>query len=292
MKRLPYLLAGGALLLTILLYAATEDQIFGHHPKTAKAAETHHEGDGHDHGPTTSTFTTDSVLQRAKATLSPGQQARLSLLESSISRGDVADQKLHLYHQLARWWADTGRVFEPYAWYTAEAARAENLEKSLTFAAHLFLARVKTVEDPQLRAWNGQQATDLFQRSLKLNPANDSAQVGLGATIIFGGAGAPMEGIQKIRTVADRDSTNVYAQLTLGQASLMSGQMDKAIERFKKVAAVQPQNLEALLSLADTYEKLGNKKEAIVWYRRCLPLTPNAGLRGEIDKRIELLQKS
>ncbi len=57
-----------------------------------------------------------------------------------------------------------------------------------------------------------------------------------------------MEGIQKIRKVAERDSKNIYAQLTLGHASVASGQFDKAVERFEKVIQIQPENLEAILS--------------------------------------------
>lgn len=295
MKQLSLILVAGGLLLTFLLYAATQNQIFGYHPKSSGAAPaaTADEHAGHDHAPGEghAPFTTDTVLTRAKARLTAAQQSRLSLLENSISRGDVAAQKVRLYQQLARWWADSGRVFEPFAWYTAEAARTENSEKSLTFAAHLFLTRLKAEENADVRAWQGSQAADLFERSLKLNPDNDSSQVGLGATILYSGTGAPMEGIQKVRAVAERDSTNVYAQLTLGQASLTSGQTDKAIERFKKVVAVQPNNLEAMLSLADTYERTGNKTEAVRWYSQSLPLAPGDGLRKEIEQRIQLLKK-
>ena len=153
-----------------------------------------------------------------------------------MSRGDVADQKTHIFHQLASFWRDTARSFEPFAWYTAEAARLENSENSLTFAAHLFLNNLKSEQNHQLKDWKAAQAKDLFERSLKLNPENDSAKVGLGAAYLFGGIGAnPMEGILKIREVAEKDSTNVYAQMTLGQASVVSGQLDKAVERFTKV---------------------------------------------------------
>jgi tetratricopeptide (TPR) repeat protein len=260
----------------IFLYAFTSGQIFGKHLKKAPdAASTE-----------TSGLTIDSILHHAKERLSTDQVSRLNFLESSISRGDVTNQKIHIYHQLSRFWGDSAKVFEPYAWYTAESARLESSEKSLTFAAHLFLNNLQTEENPALKQWKALQAKDLFERSLRINPANDSSAVGLGAAILFGGLGTPMEGIQKIRKVVEEHPENFYAQMTLGRASLMSGQLDKAVERFKKAVQLQPENLEAILSLADVYERMENKTQAISWYKKSLPLINIPGLREEVEKRI------
>ena len=292
MKKAQWIVAATAVLLTIGLYALTQNAVFGHNPKkpsattTANAAADSHEG--HDHG---EGVIIDTILFHAKEALSPQQLTRINFLESSITRGDVTEQKTHVFHQLAKFWKDTAHIFEPFAWYTAEAARLENSEKSLTFAAHLFLNNLKSEGSPQLKDWKMHQAQDLFERSLRINPANDSSKVGLGATILFGGTEAPMEGISKIREVVERDSLNVYAQITLGQASMISGQLDKAIERFEKVAKLQPNNLEAYISLADVYERKGEKQKAIEWYKRSLPLIEIEGLKKEVDKRINELSK-
>ena len=72
------------------------------------------------------------------------------MLENSISRGDVKDQQIKVYHQLAHFWGDSMRFFPPYAWYEAEAARLENSEKTLTFAAHLFLENLQQEQDPRI----------------------------------------------------------------------------------------------------------------------------------------------
>ena len=127
----------------------------------------------------------------------------------------------------------------------------ENIEKSLTFAAHLFLDNLRGQSDPQLKAWMANNAKELFERILKLDPGNDSAKVGLGGCYMFGNIGTnPMEGILMIREVADRNPDNMYAQMMLGLGGVMTGQFDKAIDRFKKVVDRQPSNLEAVLNLA------------------------------------------
>jgi hypothetical protein len=74
------------------------------------------------------TYSIDSVITIAKARISPEQSSRITALEHSISRGDVKNQQLDVYHQLAHFWGDTAAIFDPYAWYEAEAARLENSE--------------------------------------------------------------------------------------------------------------------------------------------------------------------
>ena len=280
-------MAGAALLLVLGLYAATADAVFGHHPKAAATAPAAAPS-VHNHA---GEFSIDSILLRAQARLTPQQKARLNALEGSLQKAP-AEEKIHLNHQLARYWYDSLKLWEPYAWYTGEAARLENSANSLTFAAHLFLGSLRTEGDGQLKHWKADEAKALFEQALKVAPDNDSAAVGLGATLLFGEiAATPMEGIQKIRDVVQRDSANVYAQMTLGQASLVSGQWDRAIERFKKVVALQPESLEATLSLADAYERAGNKGAAVVWYQKSIPLSTMPELRDEVERRITELSK-
>jgi len=238
----------------------------------------------------------DSILFDAKKRLDATQIVRLNALENSVIRGNVNEQKLKAYHQLAHFWADTGQIFEPYAWYEAEAARLENSEKSLTFAAHLFLQNMRGENDQPLRTWKALEAKDLFERYLKINPQNDSSIIGLGACYIFGGISAtPMEGILKVRAVADKDSSNIFAQEVLGHGSMYSGQYDKAIARFETVYRLSKKNedtqLEACLMLAEAYERKADRLSAINWYKKSLMLIKNQEVKKEVNKRIDELSK-
>jgi tetratricopeptide (TPR) repeat protein len=238
---------------------------------------------------------TDTILARAKRKLAPEQITRLSSLEHLVVRGDVKNQQLKVYHELAHFWADTGRVFEPYAWYEAQAARLENSEKSLTFAAHLFLQSLRSESDGDFQTWKAMQAKDLFERSLKINPSNDSSIVGLGACYIFGNiSSTPMEGILRVRSVADRDSSNIFAQEVLGHGSMISGQYDRAIARFEAVYRLSKSDvnvkLEACLMLGEAFERKAEKPSAIAWYEKSLDLIKNEEARQEVKKRIDELK--
>ncbi len=281
-KQQAILISGGVLLLVVLF-------VFG---KTVPAKTDDLKQPVADK--TTSAFDISTVLASAKNKLNLTQQAYINSLESAVVRGDVKNQQIHIYHQLASFWKDSVPAFEPYAFYTAEASKLENSEKSLTFAAQLFLDNIRGMGDPAVKTWMAGQSRELFDKALTLNPSNDSARIGIGSSYIFGSQTEnPMElaqGIQKILEVVRRDSTNMYAQLMLGIGGVVSGQFDKAIERLLKVVRFAPDNTEAILTLAEAYERKGDKLNAVKWYEASKKFVGNPEVIKEIDQRIQSLK--
>jgi tetratricopeptide (TPR) repeat protein len=279
-RKQQFILVGAGFVIFILLF------FFGNTipPKkpTSVAANTPHQE---------RTIETEKLLIHAKERLTPQQLERVTSLENSVKRGDVKNQQLIVYKTLASYWEDSVKLFEPYAYYTAQAAKLENSEKSLTFAAHLFLNNLKTETEPPMQNWLATNAKALFQQALELNPQNDSSKVGLGACYIFGNlSDNPMEGIRLVREVVQRDPNNLFAQLVLGLGGVKSGQFDKAIEHFKIIVSKQPDNLEAALNLAETYDQKGDKANAIKWYKEVKGKIPNPEAQKELDTRIKALQ--
>jgi tetratricopeptide (TPR) repeat protein len=281
-KKQQLLLVSIALTVFVLLY------FFGNTipPKKAAPATAAAQHDDHQ------SVNFDDLLRQAKGRISPEQNERLLQLENSVKRGDVKDQQIHLYHQLARFWADSAQLFEPYAYYTAEAAKLENSEKSLTFAAHQFLERLMEARDPAMQNWLATNAKVLFEKAITLNPANDSSKIGLGACYLFGNiSDNPMQGILPVRDIAQKNPDNLFAQMILGLGGKKSGQFDKAIERFTIIVQKQPGNIEAIFNLAECYEEKGDKANAIKWYTAVRNLVKVPEAQKEIDKRITELKK-
>ncbi|MDX2046636.1 MAG: tetratricopeptide repeat protein [Chitinophagaceae bacterium] len=233
-----------------------------------------------------------SILARAKSQLTPEQVSRLTALENSVVRGDVKNQKIAVYDQLASFWKDSVPAGWLNAYYLGEKAKLENLENSLTFAAHLFLRELRGDNDPAIRTWMANEAKDLFIKALSINPDNDSTKVGLGSCSFFGAAGgsSPMEGIQQIREVAERDTSNAFAQFMLGYGGIISGQFDKAAERFLKVVQLTPDDTEAVFLLAEAYEKMGEKAKAVEWYENGKKRVKSAELIHAINDKINSLK--
>jgi tetratricopeptide (TPR) repeat protein len=234
----------------------------------------------------------ETILAASRQKLTPSQQAQVSQLETAVVRGDVKDQQIRVFRQLAAFWRDSAHLLLPYAYYTASAAKLENSQKNLTFAAQFYLDGVRRQEEPTLKRWMAVEAKELFEKALQLDPANDSLKIGLGSCYLFGGiSDNPMQGIQLIREVADRDPHNMYAQFMLAQGGLISGQLDKAIERLTTVVEHEPDNLEVVLMLADACERKGDKTNAIKWYTAGKKLIKDPAIVKDIDERINLLKK-
>ena len=240
-------------------------------------------------------FNISQYISSAKQKFTPAQALTLGKLENSVTRGDILTQQIQVNNQLANFWKDSIHSFEAYVYYLSEAAKLDKSEKSLTFAAQLILDNLRGEQDEAKLNWKAEQAIQLFEQALLLNPESDDLKIGLGSCYIYGKGrmGKPeetMKGIQQLLAVVRKDSTNMKAQLVLGVGGYVSGQYDKAIDRLQKVVKIQPGNLEAIAFLADAYAGKGDKAEAIKWYQVMKRVANNREYDKEIDDRIKLLQ--
>src|ERR1700754_5114547 len=163
MKRQQYFVAGTGLLLLLVLY------FFGQTVPSQKRPEAP-TGAAPENSRVKSIGLQD-ILQASQARLTPAQLSYVNSLQNSVVRGDVKKQQLEASRQLAAFWRDSVQEgFLPYAYYMGEAAKLENSEKSLTFAAQLFLQSLRGQEDPALKGWMATDAKQLFEKALELNP--------------------------------------------------------------------------------------------------------------------------
>lgn len=249
----------------------------------------------HADNPIASSFNISDSLQKIKAKLSASQILYVTELENSIKRGDVKQQSHNNYIHLANFYKDSLNAFLPYAYYLSEAAKLDNSEKSLTFAARLILDNLRKEENDLVKAWEAETAIVLFNKAIELNPNNDDLKVGLGSCYVYGkgmigDATETMKGVQQLLQVANKDSNNMRAQMVLGIGGVISKQYEKAITRLNRVVVKEPGNLEAVSWLADAYAESGNKPDAVKWYQYSKRLVNNPEYSKEVDKRIKTLQ--
>ena len=87
---------------------------------------------------------------------------------------------------------------------------------------------------------------------------------------IINGGGQPMEGILMLKELADADEPNIDAVFLLGQLSVQSGQLEKAVERYSQVLELDKNHLEATWALAMLNMKMGDLEDAVVRFELCV----------------------
>jgi tetratricopeptide (TPR) repeat protein len=134
----------------------------------------------------------------------------------------------------------------------------------------------------------------------------------------------PMQGVMKLRELAESDPPNVDAVVWLGLFSVQSGQLDKARERFTQVLGLEPGHFEATFQLAlldmeeEAYERaivgfeacmesdptfqsglffvarcydfLGEKEAALSRYHAYLPFAPDTAVAASVEGFIQRLE--
>jgi len=259
-------------------------------PKKPAANATAKADTSHNHDP----LDLEKVRAGAMSQLSQAQQQYINTLENTVSRGDVKSQQAAAHRSLASFWKDSVPSPVLHFKHLSLASELDNTEKSLTFAAHSILGYLPYAHNHLEQEWLANRGMELFDKAFSINPNNDSTIVGQGGCIMYGAItpDGPMAGIMKVRSVAEKDSTNVFAQYMLGIGGMNSNQYDKAALRFAKVVQAQADNLEVWFKLAEAYELAGMTKEAINSYETIERKVTVPEMKAEIRKRIEQLAKA
>jgi tetratricopeptide (TPR) repeat protein len=238
-------------------------------------------------------ISTQTVLDGAKTALNASQKISLLSIENQLVKAKSSTDSIQVYKQLSQFWADSAQRVEPYLYYTYSAALLENSEKSLTFAAQQLVDNLTSPDaPPAILNWIAVNAKVLLEKALVMNPNNDSTKINLGACYLFGNiSDNPMQGILKVKEVVDKNPQNTFGQLILALGGKKSGQYEKAIERFLIIVGLEPNNIEAMVNLAECYELINQKNSAIEWYTKVREKVNIPQAKEAVTNRIQELKK-
>jgi predicted Zn-dependent protease len=227
------------------------------------------------------------LLASAKQKVPAEKLLLINSWENKVVRGDVKNQQIAAYKQLYSAW-DSLNQLPVAAYYLGQAAKLENSEKSLTFAANLFLEHLQHAQEPGVMKWEAQEAITLLDQAITLNPGNDSLKIK--QALVYMNTGDPMVGVQKLRALVAEHPDNIEAQVTLANLAITSGQYDKAIERMEALLQTHPDEAKAYFVLAEAYRGKGDVKKAVTLFQKCKELLKDPELKAEIDGYIKSIQ--
>jgi tetratricopeptide (TPR) repeat protein len=227
----------------------------------------------------------DSIITASTKELPSHALEEIKSIQNKIGAIRDSSHMAPFFIQEAKVWQEHKQL-PVAAWFYAKAAKLENSEKNLNFAGQLFLDLMHRSASAPVQVWEAQEAIACLQRSLELNPNNDTVKMALASGYIEG-AGQTMQGVQLLLGITREKPDNVPANLMLGRLSIQSGQYDKAIGRFETVLKEEPRNTEALYFLAEAYKGKGNKEKAIELLEQCKKIVNKPDFTKDIDEYIK-----
>ncbi len=192
------------------------------------------------------------------------------------------------YGALAKYWAKYNIPLSGY--YTFLLAEGKGHPEDYKIAGETFFSALSETTDTIIRNNLITFAVRSFEKSLALTE-DIGTKLQL-ATLYVEATPEPMKGIGLLREITDSLPQNIPANMLLGRFAIMSGQFDKAEQRFNTILSQESGNAEALYFMAVTQEGLGHKDKAIELLEICKKIVNNEGFTAEINEYIKGLKNN
>ncbi len=224
---------------------------------------------------------------RQQLNLDGWQKQQLMKWKAILNNPDA--ESLTYYDSIALLW-DERKMYSLSAYWYEKKAEQDNSESSFLNAAYRYFDAIRQAVDTNVRSLLIQKAIDAYTRVITLNPQNLNARTDLG--ILYAeNSDNPMKGINLLLEVIKEDPGHEMAQLNLGLLSVKSGQLDKALERFDKVLAINPSRIEVHLYKAHVYMQKNKNRLAAEELKRFIASSTDQSLVAQAMVLMEELQK-
>ncbi len=238
------------------------------------------------HAAATTDFAT--VLAEAEKQVPENDRNSIDKLVQSL-QGASTEVQIETLKTIISKYDSLGAII-PGTFYAEKLAALRN-SADLWYKAADRYYNASEVGGPEARAVLIQKASECYTNSNKIDSTNLDTKVGMGKCLVEGSPN-PMQGIAIIEGVLKKDSNNINGQLALGELSVQSGQLDKAVYRFRRVLTINPSYSDGYLFLADVYEKNGNKQGAIECLEKYSTFATDKKIREEVSTEIKRLKSS
>lgn len=199
------------------------------------------------------------------AKLEAKDQATAQKIKSQLAVATKPSDKIQLLDSLSN-------IYNAVSLYDSSAILHEKFlkdevgtESLIALGDACYKAYYFAADDAQAAGW-GKKTQQYYQKALDQHPELLDVKARLAMTYTRGTN--PMQAIATLREVLDKDPENEQALLNIGLLSIQSGQYGKAVERFTKLIAVNPQNWLGFFYLGIAYAESGKKADAKVCFEK------------------------
>lgn len=210
-----------------------------------------------------------TLLQTAKAGLSPEQLAVIIAAEKDLDAQTEELQKVELLKKLSGSWYELGRV-DLAGIYAEQVAEITNEESAWAIAGTTFTIGAKQTQENKIRQFCFGRAVKAYESAISINPSNSAHQLNLAICYTDNPPKSnPMKGILMLRDLNEKEPENTAVLTTLGRLAIQTGQYEKAVERLGQALTVEADNKQANCLLSKAYEGLGDREKAAQYAEKC-----------------------
>lgn len=234
----------------------------------------------------------DSIEIKAAASLPLNYKKDWEIVYNQVKKAPQDTSKIKYLESLARLWSSQNQLglAGNYLYMIAELKPNFNNWMYATVSFYQANSYGAPREEQLLYAMKGEEAA---RKAMALDLESLEAKNILAEHLIVQdkkSEGMP-EYIPLLLQVLKKDSNNTQAIYNLGMQAIKSGQLEKAKVRFEKLIHLQPQLPDNYGILADIYVRMGDVKDALDYYNKCLSLTKDPIRAEEIKMKIKEINK-
>ena len=188
----------------------------------------------------------------------------IAQLRTALQDEQVAAEREKIYQQIVEGYREGGRTDLAAVYASALAQEAPTTRNFIVAGAPFRNATSLEFAQADSNVFRrlSDEAIQHDESALELSPEDEDAKLELGLAMVESRIPAnSMNGIFKIREVAEKNPKNTEALYHLGKFSLDTNQDEKAAQRFKQILEVNPEDVRAKYYLGVTEQRLGHSAE-------------------------------
>jgi tetratricopeptide (TPR) repeat protein len=230
----------------------------------------------------------DDLIEAEIEVMPANEQAMFDALNNRVGKGNKEAQR-KTYAELASFWQARNQSAIQAEFLRKAAGLGVDAPEEWGKSGDLFFESIHSTEDESEQMDYVFHAMYCYEKLLEANPDDLNRKLNL-SECYTEHQGNIMQGVLLLREVATADPSNAEAQMRLGRFSLMSGQNDKAIARFKSALAGDSLNLQARVLLAESLASSGDLNGAIQNLKEGLALFSDTLVINELQNIVSQLE--
>lgn len=213
-----------------------------------------------------------NLLLEAKRDLKGPTRAQLLSLEQQLQLAESDTAKIAAYERLSSaWYQQQKPAIAGY--YAQQLADLANTEQAWSIAGTTYAICVQREKVEKVKTFCSKRAVESFESASSLAPDNIQHRVNLALVYTENPPQEmPMKGIMMLLDLNKKYPNDVLVLTNLARLGMQTGQYDKAVGRLERALALAPNDRNVVCMLAEVYEQLNRKQEALAMVQKCRSL--------------------